>query len=36
MKGDPASVAVIPMLVLLGMAAVYFLLGMRVMKKDLV
>jgi ABC-2 type transport system permease protein len=36
MKGDPASVAVIPMLVLLGMAVVYFLLGMRVMKKDLV
>ncbi len=36
MKGAPASTAVVPMLVLLGMAVVYFLLGLRVMKKDLV
>ena len=36
MRGAPASEALPAMLVLVGMAAVYFLLGLRVMKKDLV
>ena len=36
MRDAAASTALVPVLVLLGMAAVYFLLGLRVMKKDLV
>lgn len=36
MRGAPASTAVPSMLVLLGMGVIYFLLGLRVMKKDLV
>lgn len=36
MRDAATSTAIVPMLVLLGMSAVYFLLGLRVMKKDLV
>ena len=36
MRGDAPSSALPSILVLLGMAAVYFLLGLRIMKKDLV
>ena len=36
MRGAAPTTAVVPMLVLLGMAAVYFMLGLRVVKKDLV
>ena len=36
MKNAASSTAIVPAIVLLGMAAVYFLLGLRVMKKDLV
>ncbi len=36
MRGDAPSTAIPSILVLVGMAAVYFLLGLRIMKKDLV
>ena len=36
MRGDPPSAAIPSILVLLGMSVVYFLLGLRIMKTDLV